>query len=72
MNPMRDPLDPAYLPEIKTALSHLGWMPRLPAGLHPAFAAAADRYRRLNNRRVILALTFAVRPFLAIAVENHT
>ncbi len=54
---MRDPLDPGYLPEIKTALSGWGWLPRLPAGLQPAFDAAFDTYTRVNNRRVILALT---------------
>ncbi len=61
---MRDPLDPTYLPEIETALSNLGWMPRLPAGLHSTFTAGADAYRRLNNRWVILALILLFDLFL--------
>jgi diguanylate cyclase (GGDEF)-like protein len=61
---MRDPLDPAYLPEIKTALSDLGWMPPLPVGLQAVFAAAVDSYRRLSNRRVILALALIFDLFL--------
>jgi diguanylate cyclase (GGDEF)-like protein len=53
---VRDPLDPAYLPEIKAALANLGWLPTLPAGLHAAFSTATERYSRPSNRRVVMLL----------------